>query len=408
MIEPADDRPAIRGLDLERAGDVLIVRRRVGSWPVAIFLGLWLAFWSVGCVAMGVKVLRDPGEVPVAMIVPFYAAWIFASCIEVLMVFGREEVWLGPDGVRHRLRAIVKLSDRSIPLDQIKAIVAALDDPRSDSSILHPTGGVTIVTLGRPLRVARGLEAMARRQQLAALLDEHLRALTPALIAEPPTGGKGHREWPPSPALPESSPLRIDREYDGFRLTRRYPFSLAAFGQATFLVAFWDGILSVFVIEAVTKRQWLMLLFLSIHAAVGLLIFLTWLWLLVSSFCRRTWTFRPFEIVERFSVFRLLWTRYREPPYPARIELRKGGPTSRRWFPLRMDPSLSGDTSPFAVALVDPDGLDRIVLNGLTEGEARCLESELCQLYTARPAPPGVPRGANAGGSLWDPWLDGR
>ncbi len=377
---------------------------RTGSRGTAGFLALWLAGWSFGCVLMGVKAVFEPGSFPLVAIIPFYAAWIFVGCIEVFQIFGREELRLGLEGLRYRLRAIVTISDRTIPLDQVKAVVADPEAPPSDDA--SQSAGVTVITLGRPLRVGQGLETDSRRQ-LAGLLDEHLRGLTPALIAEPPSARKGDRVWPPGPALPEGSPLRIDREYDGFRLTRRYPFSLRVFGGATFFVAFWDGIVSVFVQQALTKREWAMLAFISIHATIGLLLLLGWLWLIVAPFCRRTWTFRPFEIIERFSAFGLPWSRHREPPQPARVELRKGDPPRRGKFPLWTGSNPLGET-PFAVALVDPGGGDRIVVNGLTEGEALCLESELCHLYSSGKAPPVALQETTPAGPLWDPWLDDR
>jgi hypothetical protein len=57
--------------------------------------------------------------------------------------------------------------------------------------------------------------------------------------------------------------------------------------------------------------------------------------------------------------------------------------------------------TPYSLGLVGQDGRDRLVIDGLTEGEARWIGGLLCAPLKDRPRAAGAD-------PLWDRWIDRR
>jgi hypothetical protein len=365
---------------------------------------VWLAGWSLGCAMLAREAWAKPGLQIVLFATPFFAAWFAVAAILVHLIFGTEEVRVSPDGLEYAWRALVPLRRRAVPLDQVRAVVVEPEPRAATTDENAAAAGVRILNLGAPIRFGTGLDR-AHREEAAALLREALDALAPDPFAPKPGPDAG-----PAPP-PEGSRLRFERDWDRLVVRRRQPFDPIGFAGITFFVLFWDGIVSVFLLEFFKDPRsisWNVLIIVP-HTIIGAFLLVAWSAALLAPFARRDWTFQPGLITDRRTLLGLGRTRELVGVEPARIDFRKGAARPRR--AARIEPETSEDT-PYHVALVGPDDADLIVVEKLAEGEARRLLAELEATYRDslkhRPPTLAMPVGPGDADPLFDRWLDDR
>jgi hypothetical protein len=113
------------------------------------------------------------------------------------------------------------------------------------------------------------------------------------------------------------------------------------------------------------------------------------------------------EITARFSIFFGLGRPQRiEAKSVARIELRKNA-RIQKWLVRRSYQAQEGDT-PYSLGLVGREGQDLLIIDALTEGEARWMGGQMCELLKGSlpkagktSAPP-----SRTSDPLWDRELD--
>ena len=156
------------------------------------------------------------------------------------------------------------------------------------------------------------------------------------------------------------------------------------------------------------KHSWFLLLFLSPLWVIGLCALLV---LVPIPFRVERWAMTPGEITARFSIFFGLGRPQRiEAKSVARVELRKNARIEprknariRKWLVPRSYQEEWGD-APYSLGLVGWEGQDLLIIDALTEGEARWMGGQMCELLKGSlpkagktSAPP-----SRASDPLWD------
>ncbi len=152
------------------------------------------------------------------------------------------------------------------------------------------------------------------------------------------------------------------------------------------------------------KHSWFLLLFLSPFWVIGLGRFCV---SLTIPFWVERWTMIPGEITALSSMFFGLGRPQRiEAKSVARVELRKNAGI-RKLLVRRSHQAQEGDT-PYSLGLVGWEGQDLLIIAALTEGEARWMGGQMCELLKGSlpkagktSAPP-----SRASDPLWDRELD--
>jgi hypothetical protein len=389
---------------VEQVGDDLVLRRGVRSIAGGGFLLLWLSGWTVGCVLLAGLVLKEPTLEHILFAIPFWASWVFVACVLARMLFGCESLRVGPDGLVYRSRAIVTLVERHVPLREIKGIAHYSKVVDSESG--RTEQGLRIETLGRPVRFAQGV-ASAEQSRLAETLQQQLQGLRPdwaKAVTKETAEVEVLRPERTLPGPPSDTRIRLRDDWDVKEFVRRGTFSFTALGGVTFINLFWNGVVSVFVMQLVKKFEWSLFFFLIPFEVIGFCMFLAWVAVLLAPFSCERWGISPLEITSRYSML----TKRIESQDIGRIELRKSSNCNK------LRPSHSGQDeeseTPYSLGLIDREGRDFLVIGKLTEGEARWMGGELCNsLKGSLPkdekamAPP-----ATGPDPLFDRWLDAR
>ena len=348
--------------------------------------------------------------------------WIFliginipVACRSLWWFLGTERLRIGPDGLDYQSRALIPLQERHVPLGEIKGIDYSLK----------------IETLGKPVRFWfwRDIEPRERRW-LADLLQRHLQALMPdrVITLRPDLEAVTKLTVPiealgPAGATPEPpSDCAICLYTDGSRVefVRRMAFSLLSYGFTSLYLILYYGINSIgnilcllplgwwmfgrFGLLLEHKHSWFLLLFLGSLSVIGLWVYCVVV--LTIPFWVERWAMTPGEITARFSIFFGLGRPQRiEAKSVGRVELRKNA-RIRKWW-LASHQEQQGDT-PYSLAVVGWEGQDLLIIAALTEGEARWMGGQMCQLLKGSlpkagktSAPP-----SRASDPLWDRELD--
>lgn len=402
-------RPLHCRVRVQEVGDDLLLSRRMGSFAAAGFLLLWLTGWSVGCVFLARLVAREPTPEHIVFALPFWSSWAFATISLAWLLFGSETLRIGPDGLLYESRALVPLREREVPLHEIRRVAHYAKVHGKNGRTEH---GLMIETLGKPIRFGQGIEPM-ERLWLADLLHRHLQALRPdQAIEHRPEGAMKEsvqievlRPGRGVPEPPTDNGVRSRADWDRLDFLRRGSFSLAALGSVTFVNLFWNGIVAVFVLELLEQFQWSLCLFLIPFEVIGLGIFLSWWAVLLAPFRVERWSIGPGEMSTRHSILGMGFGRSFDAQELGRIEMRRGA-NGRRF---RLTPQGEETDTPYSLGFVGRDGRDVLVIDGLTEGEARWMGGAACESLKGWLSKDGgaTPAHSDEVTSLWDREIDG-
>ncbi len=353
------------------------------------FLFFWLIGWTVGCVWLTGAVIQKPGVVMVLFAIPFWAAWVFTFCVMLNNFFRIERFELGPEGGHFVRRVIILQRRRAIPLEEIRGFGSYKTVVDSESGTCQ--WGLEVQNPGRPLQFGQGLPE-AERVWLVQQLNEHLWRLAPCgahrtpdlersdgpATAEGETSDVRERLAPAPVPLQPPSDSRWRRDYDSadLGLAMRGRLNGSAVGGLLFLNAFWNGGLSVFLVQLFSADNnpkawgwWGEFVFLIPFEAIGLVMFLGLLATMGEPFHRRRWTFSRAGVRQHSTWFGIGPRR----DYPVdrldRIELR----------PHKKEPSIChrvgaqcGDQhGGYRLAFIDGRNVEAFSMEELTEGEAR-------------------------------------
>jgi hypothetical protein len=415
----SEDRRKARLVRVEQQDNDLVLEHRWGSSSSSRaeggFLFLFLLGWTTGCV-LGIRHLIDQPNLRFTLFaIPFLAVGMFVFGELCGIIFGCSSLRIGSNGATLTRRVLPLRRKRHVPLDEIKGVTqysAQIAMGRSGSS--RTEFGLMIVTIGEPLRFAQGVEP-AEIARLIELLEQHRQAFTRRLYpgdrSTRPTVKRWDQPFPERTAVapPSDSEIELVPDQDGMVFRRRYPLHLANLGITTYMNLFcWNGIVGVVVWFRIQKYHWSLFFFLIPLEVVGVYFLLDWLAALTSPWWRQEWAFGADRITRRFSIFGLGRTWDYDLQQFASVEIRKAGTVKKKPFSLRS--TAEKVDRPFSLGLVSDGGADFLVVDELTEGEARWMESELRVLLELRPLKMSsrlVPVPDVTDTVLWDRELDG-
>jgi hypothetical protein len=370
------------------------------------FMLLWLTGWTVGCVALGNMVLKDPKLISILFAIPFWASWVFVFCAMLRAFFCREYFMLNDGGAAFIRRVIVPIKTRLVPLEEIKSFHDGI--ARRDSESGHIALGVEMRTLGRPLSFAAGV-TKAECDWLIDQLNECLHELRGDVndseqeIATPdePDANKaadadaneedGDDSLVDDPralslaSTPREPPSdcrweRID-DIDSTSFVQRGRLAWGSLGGLLFVTLFWNGVVSVFIgclcgfmpgNGPQGVEWWGLFVFLIPFEVIGLCILAAFLFQLFEPFRRTRWSFDRQSIVCRSTWFGL-GPRWVYPVKPlSRLELQQ---VARSKSPSRSKSSdladLVNEGANRSLVFIDGENTEFCSIKRLTEGEAR-------------------------------------
>jgi hypothetical protein len=395
---PGPARPARLTVEFYEEPDALVVHKKRGGGP-SVFLLLWLTGWTVACVVLLIHVLKNPSVGMFAFAVPFWASWLVGAGWLVWVLFGKETLLLRRDEAFFQRTALIRLASRVVPWEEIQGFRECRSDHTENDAYLW---GIEMVTLGKPVRFAFRLPDRERAwlmHQLNRFLGtfvpgEVQPVLQPAVTIAPRAAAGAiavasktliatetlTRERtlaePPSDCC-----WQLAEDADAFLFWQKGCLSIGALAVLLFFNAFWNGIVSGFVMALFGLMPldnppqgwewWGMFVFLIPFEVIGLALLVA-LVLVVLEPCRRTvWRFEWDRIVSqtRWPVYR--HTRTFDVLDLDRLELRRrSGTASRHQGRSEMATDMTGPMQ-FELALVAGSNVDLCGIGNLTEGEAR-------------------------------------
>jgi hypothetical protein len=178
-------RPDSLTVDFYQEPDALVIRTRRGGgpWP---FVLLWLIAWTAGCAALIIHLLHDPSLGMLLFALPFWASWLFVAGLLAWMMFGREALIVGPAAAVFVRTALVRLSTRVVPREEVQGFRACRSRHTENDESLW---GIEMLTLGKPVRFAFQLPDREREWLLHQLNGFLATSLPDEERQAPPAGG---------------------------------------------------------------------------------------------------------------------------------------------------------------------------------------------------------------------------
>jgi hypothetical protein len=396
-------KPRKLTVEFDRSAGCLRLQYRRRDWGVGFFMILWLIGWTVGCIWLAWEAINQPQLFHFLFAIPFWASWIFAFLLVLKRFLERERFELDADGVRFSRRAVVSLASRNVPLEEIQAFDAysVVTDSESNTS----ERGIEMQTLGKPVRFGQGLSepeiawfkdelnehlAMARNtdpRQLSTGVNEEIATHESNLEGDGDADDRsGERLVMGSSVIAPPSDTRWRRlsDFSDVIITERGRFEWSTVGTLMFVNAFWNGILSVFIVGLIGGPNipgpppggwmwWGEFVFLIPFEVIGLVMLFALIVGLLEPIRRTTYRFGYQEVTSRTEWMGIGYTWRQAISGVQRIDLSRVldvGQTNAKPFGQIRQPSRSGTTS-YQISLIDRSNCETYSIGGLTEGEAR-------------------------------------
>jgi hypothetical protein len=405
MIEPAlpeaspgPARPDSLTVDFYEQADSLVIHKRRAGGPW-VFLLLWLIGWTVVCAAMLGNVIMDPSLGIFAFALPFWASWLFIFGMLVWMMFGRETLFLGHHEAIFLRRAFIQLSSRVVPREEVLGFRECRSNFTENDEYLW---GIEMFTLGKPVRFAFRLPDRERAwliHQLNRFLvtsdpekERHIlqpgATITRSISSGETSCSNGTLVATEVLAVertltepPTDSRWHVTEDDDTFAFWHKGRLNIGALVGLLFINAFWNGIVSVFVMVLFGQMPinnapqgwhwWGIFVFLIPFEGIGLAMFAALILAVLEPFRRTSWRFEQDRLVSQTCWPGYCHTRAWDAPDLDRLELRRRNRNdSKHQLSWDMATDLTNQL-PFELALVSSTNVDLCNLGKLTEGEAR-------------------------------------
>ena len=331
----------------------------------------------MGCVFLAHQVIQEPSLGMFVFAIPFWAAWLAVATFLVWSLFGKETLLLRPDKVLFLRKALVTLSTRVVPRSEIRGFCECRSSHNENDQHLW---GIELTTLGTPLRFCYRL-ADQERAWLIHQLNRFLAttaaapAARPALAAAPVGRHRvrrvgqhrvrrvgQHRAAAPTsdvdraaardtatssvrilsyedtlPELPSDSPWNALAEWSAVVIQQRGRFSLGAVAGLSFINAFWNGGVAVFVLVLLDLMPqgnppqpppqgamwWGLLVFLIPFEVIGLVMFAGLVLTILAPLWHEVWRFDPARITQESRLLVYRRRRFWDVSALDRLELRR-------------------------------------------------------------------------------------
>jgi hypothetical protein len=397
----------------EQFDSLAIVKRGSVDSPdgcALLFISVWLIGWTLVCALLVFKVVTEPSLKVFAFAVPFCASWIAVVCLMAWRIFGKETLFLGRDEAIFQKKAIIRLSSRVVPREEVRGFreYATVSRGRHNREVKY--SGIEILTLGKPVQFGLGLPEEERAwliDQLNRFLEKHevkaerhLSAL--AMITEDtlpsidPPSANG-----PATVIevltfertlanpPADCDWHITESDDGFAFGQRGRLNFSNLVTGLLFNGFLNGLVLVFLLvlfgivpnnKVIQAREWWTVFFVLIpFEVVGSIAFALLILTVIEPFRCTSWRLGRDRIANRSGWPMYSHTRTWDVLGRIRLELRRNFKNQQDGYIFR---TLVGVVeamknpngySPFELVLVSNDNVDLCKIGYLTEGEARWL-----------------------------------
>lgn len=347
------------------------------------FLALWLTGWTVGCVVLVGTVLNDPSLGTLAFAIPFWASWLVVAGMLAWWWFGLETVKISDEEVTFT-RTIFShtITERRIPLAEVKSAQGCLSSYQENEEYLH---GIEISTIGKPIQFGFRLPDQEREwliQQVNRVLNALLdRGQNDFQVEDAYVQSRAHLYPLPDAHRPSDSTWDREDEFDAMVYLQAGRFALGPVLLLLFLNAFWNGIVSVFVLGLIGMgpgnappppgwEWWGLFWFLVPFEVIGAIMFCGLLLALAEPIRLTRIEIGSEQIRERtrwlfFSVKRTWDIELLNRVVSRRVKAVQGRQS------LRLDKQIANNQPNYEVAFISPQNVDVCVLGPFTEGEAR-------------------------------------
>ena len=376
--DPTPTRPLAFESTFVEDGDAISICMREGSRGRIVFLTLWLAGWTVACVALAWTAITSRQLFPFLFGLPFWSSWVFAAVWITKDLYGLQTVSLDPVGLAYERSSPAMTTQRFVPLEELRGIESRVFFVDDDGEAKH---GIEIRTLGRSITIATA-RPPPERDWLAARLDGHRRRLQSAAgLHDTP---EVDRDDCRACAAPTDGTWAYEDGFEGPQFVQAGRPDLPAVCFLLFVTLFWNGIVGIFIAAQfgvdggppqIAAGPWsLMTLFLIPFEVVGLAMFGGLMAALVEPWRVTQWRFGH-DAVSRITTragLPLAWNRRYRHAGLATAAVRDDLPARRLFSP---DNAPTGTHHGLVVS--DAAHAEVCTIRGLTLGEARWMKGRL-------------------------------
>jgi hypothetical protein len=380
---PEPVRPWALASRIDDDGTTLRLTMREGHWGTGLFLSLWLAGWTVGCVALIWGVLKGDQPMLILFGVPFWVSWFFVATMVANIWCGRRRLTLDRDGLLLEWDVIVPLARRWVPLAELRDVRARVFHADSEGST---TSGIEVRTLGRSVTLGTALSAL-ERNWVAHQLEKRVRTLRhDARLAD--FGADDLPDCRRCDAPSDGSWTLSTGDIDP-TLWQRGRFSLSTVLGLMFLNGFWNGIVGVFVCALCGGMEgdrgpegaswWWLFFFLIPFEAIGVAMFVGLLFALLEPFRVTRWVFGAGVIEHGTTRFGLPLGWYSRRNFDRLDRATVRDDLGNGWSKATAGQgSVAAPTgAEYGLLVSDTDGREVCSIRGLSLGEARWIKGRL-------------------------------
>lgn len=385
-------RPEQLTVDFRQSDEGLAVTAGQSRGPAG-FLLLWQIAWTVGCVHVGVEFIRNPVPGTFLFALPFWTAWLAVGCFLIWSFFGTETLLVRRDRVLFLRKALITLTAREIPISEVRRFRSCRSKHQENDEYLY---GIEVVTAGKSVRFAFRIPDRERRW-LIWQLNQFAATVADESSAEQTTDydfalAQSHQDSTTRLTAndvqddpPSDVSWQLQERADGVEFTQRGRFQIVTFLVLLGINAFWNGIVSVFVLALFGlmpgdnpqgAEWWSMFVFLIPFEVIGLVMFIGLVMTVVEPFRRIVWRLDRQELVHqsRWPLVSYSWSWNLD--QLDHLQLRKDDDDSLRRSRSSLSSGISEENR-YQLTFVSADNVDQATISPLTEGESRWMAGVL-------------------------------
>lgn len=269
------------------------------SWSTAVFMSFWLTIWTAGCIWLLVEAFTKQDWFLFLFGVPFWASWFFATGVLLNALFSETRFTLGPDGFRQQWRVLRSITIQEIPLWELRRFCHRILSFDRENSSRH---AIEVQRMGKSLYMGENL-SIAEQEWLAFALDDHRQYLQrQAGISVTPDSVEIQQLLADGNAPTHDSAWSLqDDTFADLVFANHGRFELGSVLGLAFLNAFWNGIVSLFVLSMLGlgpemkipegSAWWIAALFLLPFVVIGAMLLFGLVFLVLEPFRETRWIF---------------------------------------------------------------------------------------------------------------------
>lgn len=299
------------GFTVQQEGGLTTIRQNkfwIARLGISLFMAFWLTGWSFGCGMMIKELLTKFAWFTLLFSIPFFVAWIAGAVILLSTLFGTRQISLAKDRLEFVHRVILPISKTEVLFEEIV--------------------GLNVITQGNfsNLIVQSSGEHLTISQNVSAERNEALRDF---LYQQIPTIEKPRISSRPEKIMVAGKRLESPANCSWYfaesfgretKLANQGSWELRSILFLMGINLFWNGIVSVFLVKAITVgSEWFELLFLSPFVLIGLVMAVVLLFAVIDPFRKITYAFSDYEIEWSWKYFGIGRTKTWEINAPVEI-----------------------------------------------------------------------------------------